>query len=107
MGIPIGSLTDIASRVAAGTLSAAQAAPSISMQGNFNITLYGTFAATIAPERSFDGGTTWLQLSFSDGTPVQISAPASTSWSESEAGVLYRLRCSSYTSGTITWRISQ
>jgi hypothetical protein len=77
------------------------------MIGDFNITLYGTFAASVALEKTFDGGTTWVQAAFSDGTVVQFTAPTSGAWSETEPGVAYRLRCTSYTSGTVAWRISQ
>jgi hypothetical protein len=107
MGIPIGSSTDIAAQAATGTLTAVQAAPSLNLRGNFNVTLTGSFVATITHERSFDAGATWIQSSFSDGTPVQFTAPMSTTWSEPEAGVIYRLRCIAYTSGTVVWRLSQ
>lgn len=93
--------------VAEGVFSATGAGEAVVMVGAFNITLWGTFSATIAFERSFDAGTTWIPVAFPDGTPITYTAPGSGSWGEIEAGVYYRLRCSSYTSGAASWRISR
>lgn len=106
MGIGSGG-TDIARAFTSGTLTSAAAGAGMYVVGNFNISVSGTFVATLIPERSFDGGTTYLPLAFSDGTTISYSAPASATWSEPETGVLYRVRCSAFTSGTIAWRISQ
>lgn len=75
----------------------------------FNVSLWGTFSATVQLERSFDGGTTWLQLT-SNGTQVEKftgSTVISESVTENEAGVQYRLNCTAYTSGTVNYRLSQ
>ena len=73
----------------------------------FNVSLWGAFAGAVRLERSFDAGTTWLPISAA-GTPLYTwTAPASESAQEDEAGVLYRLNCTAYTSGTITYRLSQ
>ena len=58
-------------------------------------------------ERSFDAETTWLPVSFPDGTNISHTAAGSGSWAEIEYGVYYRLRCSAFTSGTVNWRISR
>lgn len=85
---------------------AANATPSASKL--FNISLWGTFVATVKVQRSFDDGSTWVDCSRdSAGTTASYTAPASLLVEEPEAGVLYRLNCSAYTSGTINYRISQ
>lgn len=73
----------------------------------FNISLWGTFVATVQLERSFDGGTTWLPLTAA-GTQLYVwTAPASELAQDDEYGVRYRLNCTAYTSGTVNYRISQ
>jgi hypothetical protein len=74
---------------------------------SFNLSIWGTFVGTVALERSFDGGTTWLNCTKTDGTANSFTAAASVVCEEPEPGVLYRLNCSAYTSGTINWRLSQ
>jgi hypothetical protein len=73
----------------------------------FNASIWGTFVGTVQLQRSFDSGTTWLPLT-SNGTQLEtFTAPASEQWQEDESGVLYRLICTAYTSGTVNYRISQ
>ncbi|NUB07020.1 hypothetical protein FW320_12650 [Azospirillum sp. Vi22] len=79
----------------------------MALRGKFNVSLWGTFVATVALERSFDGGTTWLNCTRPDGTANAFTAPVSLVCDEPETGVLYRLNCSAFTSGTVNWRISQ
>jgi hypothetical protein len=74
--------------------------------GDFNLSLSGTFVATVQVERSFDAGTTWLPVTYVDGSALNWTAPVSTTLNEPESGVLYRLNCTAYTSGTVTYRIS-
>lgn len=74
----------------------------------FNVSIWGTFVATVQLERSFDDGSTWVVCSRdSAGTNASYTAPASLLIEEPEAGVLYRLNCAAYTSGTVSYRISQ
>ena len=73
----------------------------------FNVSEWGTFVATVQLERSFDNGVTWLPVTANGSQLELFTGPASENWSESEAGVLYRLNCTSYTSGTVNYRISQ
>jgi hypothetical protein len=91
-----------------GTFTAvgAGAAVPIARRGDFNLSLQGTFTATVALQRSFDG-TTWETLTYSDGSALSWTAPFSSTWSEPEAGVQYRFNCTAYTSGSLAWRISQ
>lgn len=78
-----------------------------SLTRSFNISVWGTFVGTVQLERSFDNGTTWLPLT-AGGTQIEkFTAPASESVDEFEVGVLYRLNCTAYTSGTINYRLSQ
>ncbi len=90
-----------------GTFDATGTGASITIKGDFNVCLSGTFAAIIVLERSFDGGVTWIPAAFADGSIPAFAGALSGTWSEHENGVRYRLRCSDYTSGTINWRISQ
>jgi hypothetical protein len=73
----------------------------------FNLTISGTFVATIRLERSFDEGSTWHPCTRSDGSSRTWAAPMSIIVSEVEAGVLYRLNCTAFTSGTAVCRLSQ
>jgi len=74
----------------------------------FNISVSGTFVATVQLERSFDGGTTWFVCSSdSAGTTASWTAPFSVVGEEPTPGVVYCLNCTDYTSGTVTYRISQ
>ena len=73
----------------------------------FNLTISGTFVASIRLERSFDDGSTWHPCTRSDGGPRSWTAPMSILVSECEPGVLYRLNCTAFTSGTAVCRISQ
>jgi hypothetical protein len=90
-----------------GNFSAAGQGAAVDVSGRFNITLWGSFAATVQIERSFDGGLNWHPCTFSDGTANTWTAPISIVADEPEAGVRYRLACTSYTSGTVNYRVSQ
>jgi hypothetical protein len=77
-------------------------------KGTFNLSLWGTFVATVQVERSFDDGVTWLPLSRDVlGSVMTFVQPVTLSLYEQEAGVQYRLNATSYTSGTVNYRISQ
>lgn len=68
------------------------------------------YVGTLQIERSFDGGHTWLPYSFpgSLGSQARINTglPFSQVFAEPERGVLWRLNCIAYTSGTIRYRLS-
>jgi hypothetical protein len=74
--------------------------------GRFNLHLAGTFVATVILERSFDGGVTAAPCT-NLGAAVSFTAPASEILEAPETGVLYRLRCTAFTSGPISARLSQ
>lgn len=74
----------------------------------FNVTLAGPFTATAVIQRSIDNGATWLSASVDGlGTPASFTAPATVVVNEPEAGVLYRVACTAFTSGSIAVTFSQ
>lgn len=95
-------------RVAQGSFTSAGTQSAVMLfKGGFNITLSGTFVATVALERSFDLATTWNPITYIDGSPVQWTAAVSTPFEEIEDGVVYRLNCIAFVSGSVNWRLSQ
>lgn len=97
----------MASAILTGTFGSAAAGAEIIIDGDFNISLWGTFVATVLVEKSYDGST-WIGVSRdAAGTAASYTAPASVVLREPETNVRYRLRCGAYTSGTVNWRISQ
>lgn len=92
-----------------GTFTATGNGGSAQVQpGHYNVSIWGTFVGTVVLERSFDSGTTWIPRNYDySGTAVSFTAPASIEMHEHELGVLVRVRCSAYTSGTVNYRISE
>lgn len=122
MGKQTSNAGDIVTRVVSGTFTATgrsgnataglQAGPSGSLppvfKGPFNISLWGTFVATVRVARSFDGGTTWLPVAKNvDGDEASYDEPVSLSVFEAEHNVLYSVECTAFTSGTVNYRIAQ
>lgn len=67
------------------------------------------YSGSVQLERSFDGGSTWVVAGIGgDGTMAiyNTGTPVSAAFGEPERGVLYRLNCTSWASGTIYYRIS-
>lgn len=75
--------------------------------GQFNFYVSGTFVGTVIGQKSFDDGTTWVPAYDMFGVAVSLTAPGAFRLKETENGVLYRARCSAYTSGTAVARLSQ
>ena len=67
----------------------------------FNVSLWGSFSASLQLERSFDSGTTWLQAAAARTSPDTFVCL------EPESGVQYRLNCTVFASGPINYRVSQ
>jgi hypothetical protein len=68
------------------------------------------YVAAVQLERSFTGGQYWSVMNIGNaGTLAQYPAgtPVNATFSEPEKNVLYRLNCTAYTSGAISYRISQ
>lgn len=108
MGKRSSNANDEAVEVLSGSFSAIGISAGKALWGDFNIVLWGTFVGTVTVERSFDGGTTFVPVARdTSGTAASFTAPTSLSISEPEKGVLYRLNCTAYTSGTASYRLSQ
>jgi hypothetical protein len=110
MGKPTTGSDDLAFAPVFGALTAATNGDTFMPAGagrGFNVSVWGTFVGSVRPCRSFDGGTTWLPLTYADGTIISWTVPATMSFVEHERGVLYRVNCTAFTSGTINWRLSQ
>lgn len=92
-----------------GTFTATGQSDGILLGGDYNVSLWGTFSATVKLQRSFDGGTTWLDVSKdADGNAASYTSAVSLIANEPEdGGALIRLNCSAFTSGTVNYRISQ
>jgi hypothetical protein len=91
----------------AGTFTGVANSAGVVLHGNYNFTLSGSWVGTVALERSYDDGVTWVVTSKPDLTPASFTANIDGVGLEPEAGVLYRWRCSAYTSGTIEYRLSR
>ena len=102
-GYPASTLTPVTGTFAA-TGQSASVAPVTGRA--FNVSLWGTFSATIRLERSFDGSN-WLPLTANGTVLESFTGACSDQWQEDEVGVQYRLNCTAYTSGTVNYRISQ
>ena len=95
------------SAIASTFVAAGQSASLTPKAGRgFNISLWGTFVATVQLERTFDG-TNWLPITANGTQLMKFTAPCSEQWSDDEVGPQYRLNCTSWTSGTVSYRISQ
>lgn len=84
--------------VQTGTITATGQTTGVTLGNNFNLSLGGFGVASINLERSFDNGSTW-------GVVETFTADAEKV-GQSHESALYRLNTTSYTSGTITYRIS-
>lgn len=108
MAVRLGGTLDAAKQVRSGTLSATgvMASPYIDVGERWNLSIYGTFEATLRLVRSFDGGVTWIPCT-QGGSAVTFSTPASEVVSSPEGNVIYALEVLTYTSGPISWRASR
>lgn len=83
-----------------GTFSATGQSDTVSIRGHFNVSLSGFGSGTIGVQRSFDSGGTWLTIE-------EFTSDVERRGYEQEIDVIYRLNCSSYSSGTLAYRISK
>lgn len=103
----MGKATGTISAIGAGTNTLVPASDNSNMGTNpFNLTLTGPFVGTVVVERSFDDGTTYVPLT-ALGSAISFTTPCSETFEECENGVRYRVNCTAFTSGTITYRLSQ
>jgi len=72
----------------------------IEVRGHFNISISGTWAGTVTAQRSFDGGSTWLDVDTFTSNYEGVGFDAEDT--------LYRLgiKTGDYTSGTAVVRLS-
>jgi hypothetical protein len=70
------------------------------IRGDYNTSIWGTFVGTVQLQRSFDDGSTWLEV-------AEYTSGAESVGKEPEKGVLYRFECTAFTSGTINYRMAQ
>lgn len=88
---------------------APRVAERIAQSGVFTTFLTGTAVATVQLECSSDNGVTWCQI-YAGGSQLKQWSYSGTNFAEKteecEQGVLYRLNCTSYTSGTLAYRLS-
>ena len=91
------------SKASTGNLSAADTyVAALSLVADYNFSVSGTWVGTITLQRSFDNGTTWLDVATTTANVESIRF-------EPEVGVLYRagFKAAQYTSGTAAVRLSQ
>lgn len=124
MGIPSALVSqtppagDLANAVVSGAFTGTGQSGLFTCWGPFNLLLYGnsgpngSWAGTVRLERSFDGGTTWIVCGIGGAgqqaswTGVGANSDVSVVVGEPEKGVVYRLNCTAYGSGTINYRLS-
>ena len=98
---------DVAAPLVAGSFTSSTTGAAQTFWGYLNVSVWGTFVGTVQLERSFDGGTTWIVISRDVvGALSPLTAPGSFVTFEPEHQVQYRLNCTAYTSGTISYRLS-
>lgn len=96
-----------------GSLSSETAGAAVEVYGIFNVTVWGTFEATLVLERSHDSGVTWVQVAKDTSNNPATFTGTGSAFSigqiaiNPELGVLFRLNCTSYSTGTAYWRLSQ
>lgn len=83
-----------------GTFSGTGTSATIVVGGLFNFSISGIGTATVVVERSFDNGSTWKIVE-------TFTSDAERRGEEPEIlGLPYRVRCTSFSSGTILYRLS-
>ncbi len=115
MGIPVSSppsLTppagDQANAVLTGTITTTGtvALGPFPVYGDFNFSVWGTTGATVHLQKTFDGGTTYIDAFNNSGTVLALAAPGSLQLTETERGVAYVANCTVFGSGTLHLRFS-
>lgn len=79
--------------------------------GDFNVSVWSSdsgnpFTGALVLERTFDNGAHWLPVT-ALSIELDLTGPVSTSFSESEPNVLYRLNCTAFSGGEASWRLSR
>ena len=85
-----------------------QASTGTAFAGLFSIFLGGTFSATVLLERSPDGGSNYYPCSLDPtGTIAEWTAACSVDAESANFGILYRLRCVSFSTGPVNYALLQ
>ena len=115
MGIPLSTppsqtppAHDQASAVVTNAITATATAGlgPFSVYGDFNFAAWGTTAFTVKLQKTFDGGTTYIDAMINAGTVIALTAPGAVQLYESERGVSYIANCTTFGSGTLSLRFS-
>jgi hypothetical protein len=101
---------NLAMTALSGQFTGTGASNSLRVRGDFNVSVWpndpaAPVIASFHMERSFDNGVTWLQVTLLDQDFALVN-DFSTTLSEPEANVSYRLVCDAFTGGAAKWRIS-
>tara|TARA_R110000787_G_scaffold78897_1_gene172353 strand:- start:993 stop:1268 length:276 start_codon:yes stop_codon:yes gene_type:complete len=84
-----------------GAFTSTAASAAITVIKEFNISLSGTWVGSVQLQRSFDEGTSWLNV----GTAYTANTESVGTDPENNR-VQYRFNCT-WTSGTVTYRLGQ
>jgi hypothetical protein len=86
-----------------GTFNATdQTSSTLPVEGQWNMVSRGTWAGTLQVQKSFDGGSTWVDFrSYSSASDKNFDATGE----ENEKGVLYRLKMSAHTAGSCKYEL--
>ena len=103
-------MTDVGKNVISGTFGATGQSASIPVFGFASVFIEGG-TGTVEVERSTDGGANFHAVSQDEiGTPAAYATTTDVGFNgrifEPESQVLYRFNCTSYTSGTINYRLA-
>lgn len=103
---------DAMTNVSSGQITGVSTSETIYAFGNLNVSIYAVdpsapIAGTFVPERSFDGGETWIPVTALDQSIAFTNFPMSTTLTEGEPGVLYRLNCTAFSGGAANYRLSR
>ena len=68
-------------------------------EGTMGVSIWGTWSGTVLLEWSFDGGANWNTIdTYTSNENVVVASPSED--------VIYRLRCSVYSSGTVEYGLA-
>lgn len=117
MGVPVlasklPALTTIAgdqaNAILQGTITATATAAlgPFAVFGDFNFAVWGTTGATTKLQKTFDGGTTYIDALMNTGSVAVVVGAGAIQLRETERGVAYIANCTTFGSGTLTLRFS-
>lgn len=97
----------VAEQSVSSSLASVAASSSITCGGTWRIITHGTWAGTIAVQKSTDGGSTWTNIrSFSSASDFNANTFGTEDMSNNAPTFLVRLNMSAYTSGTCSFTLT-